>query len=268
MKLTETQLKKYIAEALNEYAGSAETYSRIGAALEKCRVHGLNGEKFVEMIADAAEEKAKQEFVPDYGEDEGICNVEITVDGSINDIGGDFPAEIFIEASIALDCYKETDRGDYWTPPYSETLVSGCKKAILNIYYDEENVYEGDITYELDSMLKSNRKRLNEEEQSVIRKVYSGADPQEAQAVLNDVRKKFGFGPYDSYVEGNDVYVEVSKDPTNDSFLYDMLNSLNDYQKNYKMVAEQKKRTVRLNEARLHKIVAESIKAILSPQRR
>lgn len=263
MKLTETQLKKYIAEALNEYAGSAEAYSRIGAALEKCSVHGLSGEKFVEMIADAAEEKAKYEFVPDYGEDEGICNVEVTVDGSINDIGGDFPAEIFIEASIVLDCYKETDRGDYWTPPYSETLVSGCKKAILNIYYDEENVYEGDITYELDSMLRSNRKRLNEEEQSVIRKVYSGTDPQEARAVLNDVRKKFGFGPYDSYVEGNDVYVEVSKDPTNDSFLYDMLNSLNDYQKNYKMVAEQKKRAVRLNEARLHKIVAESIKNAL-----
>ena len=113
MKLTETQLKKYIAEALNEYAGSAEAYSRIGAALEKCGVHGRNGEKFVEMIADAAEEKAKQEFVPDYGEDEGICNVEITVDGSINDIGGDIPAEIFIEASIALAWNKPTRSGKY-----------------------------------------------------------------------------------------------------------------------------------------------------------
>ena len=70
MKLTETQLKKYIAGALNEFGGSAEVYRRRGGAPEKCSVHGLNGEKFVEMIADAAEEKAKYEFVPDYGEDE------------------------------------------------------------------------------------------------------------------------------------------------------------------------------------------------------
>ena len=263
MKLTETQLKKYIVEALNEYTGSAEVYSGIGAALEKCGVHGLSGEEFVEMIADAAEEKALQEFAPDYGKDEGTCNVELTVDGNINDIGGDFPVEVCVEASIALECYVQTDKGDYWTPPYSETFVSGCRKALLNIYYEGEEVYEGDITYELDSMLGMNRKRLNEEEQSVIRKIYSGANPQEAQAVLNDVRAKFGFGPYDSYVEGNDVYVEVSKDPTNDSFFYDMLNSLNDYQKNYKMVAEQKKRAVRLNEAQLCKVISESIAGIL-----
>lgn len=140
----------------------------------------------------------------------------------------------------------------------TETQLKKYIAEALNEYAGSAEAYGG----------RSNRKRLNEEEQSVIRKIYSGADPQEAQAVLNDVRKKFGFGPYDSYVEDNDVYVEVSKDPANDSFLYDMLNSLSDYQKNYKMVAEQKKRAVRLSEARLHKIVSESIKAILSPQRR
>ena len=158
MKLTESQLRQYIYEAIAEYTNGMRG-NELDTALVRCGINGLGGQELIRMIAEAAEEKAKYDFAPDMGEDEGIYDVDLFVGDGQNDIGGDFPETFYMEANVRLECHEVRDRGDYYTPPYSETFIDGCAKASLFIYNDEDLVYKSDITYEVDSMLSRRKKR-------------------------------------------------------------------------------------------------------------
>lgn len=96
---------------------------------------------------------------------------------------------------------------------------------------------------------------IKEEEYNVVKKVYSAKSPQEAMSVLMDVRARYGFSEYDSWVDGTDVFVSIEKDNTNDGYLSDVDNAVSGYAANRKIVAE--KNVIRLNESKLRDIVGE-----------
>lgn len=92
---------------------------------------------------------------------------------------------------------------------------------------------------------------IREEGQATTKKVYSASDPVEAIAALQDIREKYGFSKYDSWVEGCDVFVSIEKNSTDDFEFYDMGDNVDNYDN--KMVAESK----------LKKIVKETILKVL-----
>lgn len=103
---------------------------------------------------------------------------------------------------------------------------------------------------------------IREEEYNIIRKVYSARNPQEAQSALMDIRNRYGFTEHDSWVRGNDVFVSIEKDNTNDSYLSDVDAAVSGYAPQRNMVAERKK-TVTISESKLMGIIEKTIKEAL-----
>lgn len=56
---------------------------------------------------------------------------------------------IIFEYDINVDGYIEVDDGDYWTPPYSEIIISNFDIEIKRVYYID--VYNNGIDLELDN---------------------------------------------------------------------------------------------------------------------
>lgn len=74
------------------------------------------------------------------------------------------------------------------------------------------------------------RKKINEEGQSVIKKVVSAPDPRTAAVALQRLRDEFGFSDINSWISnGTDVCVEVEKSSTDDSYFYDMLKAMDEF---------------------------------------
>ena len=102
-------------------------------------------------------------------------------------------------------------------------------------------------------------KMIREEEYNIIRKVYSARSPQEAQSALMDIRDRYGFTEHDSWVKGNDVFVSIERDNTNDSYLPDVDAAVSGYAPQRNMVAERKK-TVTISESELRNIIGKVIR--------
>ena len=103
---------------------------------------------------------------------------------------------------------------------------------------------------------------IREEGQATTKKVYSAGSPAEALAALQDIRNRYGFSKYDSWVEGNDVYVSIEKNSVDDFEFYDMSDNVDAYSN--KMVAEKKRsRKITISESQLRLLISAGVKNLL-----
>lgn len=111
------------------------------------------------------------------------------------------------------------------------------------------------------------KKVIEEGEYATEITVGEYSTPQEANAVLDTIRKQYGFGRYDSRVDGTSVKVIIEKDPNDDSYFSDMINQMKNFGKQYKQVAENKKSKnmkKKITESQLRNIIKETVKNTLA----
>ena len=85
---------------------------------------------------------------------------------------------------------------------------------------------------------------------------------QEANDALDIIRKQYGFGRYDSWVDGTAVKVIIEKDPNDNSYFPDMVNQMKNFGKQYKQIAENKKSKnmkKTITESQLRNMIAEAL---------
>lgn len=111
------------------------------------------------------------------------------------------------------------------------------------------------MRYFTEEELKNYYKKVIEEgEYATELTVGEYSTPQDANAVLNAVRKQYGFGRYDSWVDGTTVKVVIEKDRYDSDYFYDMMNDLKSYSAQYKQVDESVEERLRdeRNEVNIH----------------
>jgi hypothetical protein len=59
--------------------------------------------------------------------------------------------EVNIEFELYVDGYTETERGDYWTPSFSETIIDKVELNVKSVQIDE---YSVELSKELKSKLE------------------------------------------------------------------------------------------------------------------
>lgn len=77
-----------------------------------------------------------------------------------------------------------------------------------------------------EEQFKNYVKMLCEEEYAVNIPIRTFSSEDEAKQFLSYIRQKYGFSQHDSYINGTTVFASVEKDPTDDSYFYDMVNSM------------------------------------------
>ena len=85
---------------------------------------------------------------------------------------------------------------------------------------------------------------IKEDEYAQNYTVGTFGSEQEARSFLSYIREKYGFSEYDSYVNGTSVIVSVEKSTTDDSYFYELIDSMKQEAENlskYRMVAESTK---------------------------
>ena len=126
-----------------------------------------------------------------------------------------------------------------------------------------------------ESQFKGYLKKLHEEEYASEINVGDFNTPDEANAFLAMIRQKYGFSDFDSWVRVNSVFVMVEKDNTDDSYFYDIIDSVrNDAKASaYRQVCENKKANnnmgnkIKISESNLHDIIGNAIMEALKFQR-
>jgi len=61
---------------------------------------------------------------------------------------------ITFEYDISVDGYIEYDEGDYWTPPYSDIIITDFDITLKKVYYSDIN--DNEIKLELDNSSLTN----------------------------------------------------------------------------------------------------------------
>ena len=88
--------------------------------------------------------------------------------------------------------------------------------------------------------------RINEEEYGSVIRVCRARSEREANAMLQDIKQRFGLADYQCWVVGFDVFACIEKDKIDDDYFYDMISALRNYgkEKSYSMVSESKLRKI------------------------
>lgn len=96
--------------------------------------------------------------------------------------------------------------------------------------------------YLTEAQFKQYLKLLKEEEYSSDYSFGPYSTPEEVQAILALLRNKFGFTQNDSWIEGNYIKVMITKNNIDDSYYYEMLQAVEDFdkqlQQQHRMVSE------------------------------